>query len=96
MADTIKKIDYAAFCECENLKDIKLPNQLEEIESSAFARCTNLTEIFIPKSVKSISSSAFSECINLKTIIIEEGSTLEIPSNKWGATNATISIEKKQ
>ena len=31
---------------------------------------------------------------NLRTIILEKGSPLEIPEDKWGATNATVTREQ--
>ena len=52
-------LPFNTFCECENLKDVTLPEGLTEIDTSAFARCSNLRSIKFPSSLKSIGTNAF-------------------------------------
>lgn len=59
---------FYIFCECTNLKNVSLPNQLQSIEERAFGNCNSITNIVIPSSCTIIGSSAFQNCIGLKTI----------------------------
>ncbi len=95
----LKVIEESTFRSCSNLKTVVIPNSVEKIEARAFKGCKSLETIRIPKSVNYIHGNdadkfnAFAECTSLKKIIIEEGSTLEVPTNKWGAENAEIVYE---
>lgn len=44
-----KSISYAAFGECENLKTIKLPQNINYLGGNVFAGCKSLESIYIPK-----------------------------------------------
>lgn len=66
---SLKKIGEAAFRECAALKEIYLPDGVEEICADAFYR-TSLSEVFIPKSVKTIGSWAFKDIDSLQTMIV--------------------------
>ncbi len=72
------------------LKNIEIGEGVKKIERSAFRECMNLINVKLPSSIIYIDDYAFSGCTNLTEIRIESGSTLEVPTNKWGATNATI------
>ena len=50
--------DYA-FCSCENLETVKLPESIISIGASAFSNCANLRLINIPSSVIEIGKAAF-------------------------------------
>ena len=78
------------------ITDVVIPKFIEEkkvvgIEESAVYYC-NIKSIVIPYSVKVIEDMAFNSCSDLTLISFPEGKNpeLEIPANKWGATNATI------
>ena len=64
----VKVIGDYSFMLALNLREIQLPNTLEEIGSSAFYR-TNIEFIEIPKSVKKMYWSTFSECLDLILIV---------------------------
>ena len=87
---SVTSIGDSAFEGCSSLTSIAIPNSVTNIGDSAFRGCTGLTSITIPNSVTSIGDSAFLWCTELTEIIIESGSTLTVPADKWGATNATI------
>lgn len=76
--DNIEVIRFAAFENCEQLKDIHLPQCLTKIERCAFEYCNGLTSVTIPGSVSTIEYAAFSQCQHLVSVEIQEGvSTLE-------------------
>ncbi len=67
--DTVTEIGLYAFAST-NIRNLKLPKNLEIIGPSAFRFCSNITEVAIPGSVRVINSSAFFVCQNLKTIVV--------------------------
>ena len=101
--DTVTMIAGDSFQRCSNLTEIILPEGLQRIESGAFWGCTSLTNIRIPASVTYVGDgtsspyyqeNTFMGCSNLTSIVLGKESTLEIPEDKWGARNATITIEQ--
>ena len=67
---SLKIIDRACFSDCEALKDIILPNTLEEIGFRAFYNCVNLKKINLPSSLKYIDAWAFQNCESLEELIL--------------------------
>ena len=63
-------IGYGAFQNCEQLKEVQLPNTILEIANSAFAVCKNLKSIVIPEKTKSIGDRAFSSCYSLNKVVL--------------------------
>ena len=60
----------AAFMDCSNLTQIKLPANCEAIGEGAFYGCTGLTSIEIPNSVIYMGMSAFYNCTGLTSVTI--------------------------
>lgn len=60
-----------AFRRCA-LKEIKLPEKLQEIRDGAFAQ-NQFTEIHLPASVEKLSNNAFSGCENLQNFTVDDG-----------------------
>ncbi|MFA6867365.1 MAG: leucine-rich repeat protein [Clostridia bacterium] len=54
----------------ENIKQIKLPNNLISIGNSAFANCSLLTSIDIPITVTTIGTNAFANCNSMVSMSI--------------------------
>ncbi len=80
MGNTLS-IEHYAFEDCNSLKDITLPGNLEYIGCDVFTS-PYITSITVPKSVTSMDhgmDSAFSRCLNLETVTFESGMTT-IPS----------------
>ena len=48
-----------AFCGCEGLKSVDIPDSVERIGSNAFSGCSGLKSVVIPDSVKCVGSGAF-------------------------------------
>ncbi|MDY6072881.1 MAG: leucine-rich repeat domain-containing protein [Eubacteriales bacterium] len=68
----IKVIGDSAFSECENLKEITIPDSVVYIGIYAFLKCENLKEISIPEGLRLIGKSTFYGCKNLTKINIPE------------------------
>lgn len=80
--------DYA-FCECENMTEIELPEGLISIGDSAFFECTSLTSLYVPDSViyikklQIIDYNALDKSeSNLQSVVIGNGITT-IPENMF-------------
>lgn len=70
-----------------------VPAGTTSISSDEYKNNDEITGIVIPSSVETIASDAFDQCSALTDIYIDLPSSqtqLTIPSDKWGATNATI------
>ena len=73
LPSNITTIDFHAFDNCVNLRNINIPSSVTNIGEHAFDNCISLTNINIPSSVTSIGNYAFSGCVGL--------SDIEIPSS---------------
>lgn len=71
---------------CNGIKNIIIPNNINEIYTNAFKDCTGLTSVVIPDSITDILSYAFYDCLNL-TIINFNGTIAQwnaiIKGNNW-------------
>lgn len=65
-------LGYKAFCDCDSLTEVVLPNNLTKIPDSGFSNCDKLNEVQIPESVTYIGSFAF-ESTPLSKIILPCG-----------------------
>lgn len=63
-----------AFCACDKLTNIHIPNNISSISECTFA-CSSLTIIDIPNSITSIGEGAFSGCSKLASIHIPNSVT---------------------
>lgn len=73
IGNNVKRIEYNAFKNCRELKNIVLSSNLEFIGDDAFQGCSGLQSIEIPNSVTKINSGAFDGCSNLKEITLPYG-----------------------
>lgn len=75
ISNSVKTIDELAFCDCKNLFEIAISNNMQctdmrIIGKGAFDKCGSLKEIIIPNGVEIIEDYAFNECENLQLITI--------------------------
>ena len=63
-------IGNSAFYDCENLKEVLLPESITSIGSNAFRLCYNLEQVNLPASISSIGERAFEDCRKLSSVII--------------------------
>jgi len=68
----VKIVAKEAFKDAKNIKNLYIPNSVEEIEQYAFS-CLPIESVYIPKSVISIGEGAFSLCTKLEKVIFEDG-----------------------
>ena len=66
----VTAIGYKAFCFCNNLTSIEIPNSIDSISSHAFNGCGRLERVVIPNSVETLFPCAFNSCTNLKSVVI--------------------------
>lgn len=59
-----------AFYNCEALKDIVIPANLQTINSFAFANCVGLSYFGMPESLTTIENNAFERCTGLTSVIL--------------------------
>lgn len=67
---TVTRIGSSAFCACEDLNSVTIPNSVTSIGHGAFSGCWNLTSVTVPNSITNIEEAAFSLCPSLTSITI--------------------------
>lgn len=75
----------SAFWNC-SLKEVRLPDSLEEIQSHAFMDCMNLQKIVFGKNIKIIEQASFANCHSISEIVFPEKSKIidaVFRSNVW-------------
>lgn len=55
-----------------SLKEVILPNSLEQLGEAAFCKCIDLKRVVIPRGIRRIPKSAFIGCINLDDVKLSE------------------------
>ena len=61
-----------AFCYCENLTSVTIPNSVTKSEDFVFSSCSSLTSVTIPDSVTKIGKYAFQSCSSLTRVTIPD------------------------
>ncbi len=72
VGSSLKIIDELAFCKCESLSEIDIPNSVTNIGSYAFQHCTSLGKVTIGENVVLIDKYAFSYCDALSEVVIPD------------------------
>lgn len=67
---TIVCIGDDAFCQCDKIKKVTIPESVELIGAEAFYGCSSLESILIPDFVTDIQNCAFAYCTNLSEVSI--------------------------
>lgn len=75
LPSTLKGIEYGAFYDCKNLKNVKLPDSLERIGQQCFYG-SSLENIVLPASVEEIGEKAFYDS-KLREVVFGSGSRLK-------------------
>ena len=69
---SLKTVHDSAFRNCENLKNITLPDGIVSIGESAFSGCIGLKNISVPKYVRALEDYTFDGCIGLTSITLPD------------------------
>ena len=85
----VTSIGYGAFCGCDGLTVVSIPNSITNIESHAFDQCTSMSAIDISSSVISIGDFAFQHCSSLTSVVIP---SVTIGSSAFALCNNLTSI----
>ena len=72
---SVTSIGDWAFCGCDSLTSITIPDSVTSLGSYAFYDCDRLDSVTIPNSVTSIGYEAFSDCNSLASVTIGAGVT---------------------
>lgn len=70
----LTKLGMGAFTECQNLRNINLPQSLKSIDYRVFAE-TNISKLHLPDSVQSIYPNAFEDMRELEEITLPKNLT---------------------
>ena len=70
---SVTSIGDVAFYDCENLRNVALPDSITEIGRFAFNMCHNLQLESLPENLNEIGTSAFAYCENLQLEVIPYG-----------------------
>ena len=68
----ITKVGDEAFCDCQTLKSITLPDSVTELGGWAFFGCFYLEEATLSNRLKTIGDAAFSSCSTLSSITLPQ------------------------
>jgi hypothetical protein len=69
----VTEIGELAFRWCENLKNIRLSNNLKILQEQLFSGCKALKKVEVPASVKKIQGTALGWTKNLEVLILNDG-----------------------
>lgn len=72
--ETVVRVSFAAFRNCQRLREVVLPVGLEVIGHHAFENCTALEHVHVPSTVIWIGHLAFHCCSSLRSMKLAEGS----------------------
>ena len=70
---SVTTIGDTAFIYCRGIREIVIPEGIENIGSWAFCECTNAETVTLPQSLKKVSDYAFYSCMALKSVTIPAG-----------------------
>lgn len=68
LPDTVRTVMPYAFCGCENLTAITLPEGLEHLCGHAFENCSRLSRVRMPDTLLSVGECCFSSCGKLTIV----------------------------
>ena len=71
----VRGLADGAFCGCEELVSVRIPDGVTRIGYGVFSDCSGLTSVVIPDGVTSIGDFAFSGCSGLTSVMLPDGVT---------------------
>ena len=80
MGDQVKVFDLYCFAQCVKLKELYIPQQLEQIGLQCFLGCASLERLNFPNTMTQIGMSAFENCTALREVTLSDN-VETIPDN---------------
>lgn len=93
IGEGLQNLYQAAFYNCKNLTEIKLPDGISSIPGNVFNGCTELSKVEIGAGVTSIGSMAFYSCRSLVDITCLATTPPTMQSNSFNVVPATCIIK---
>lgn len=92
----VKTIASGAFCNCDKLTDLVLPDGVTTIGKNAFAGCTTLVSLTLPASVNKIDECAFWNCSALTKIEVGQAppQVVKTEVDKFDASKCALYVPK--
>ncbi|MCM1244056.1 MAG: leucine-rich repeat domain-containing protein [Roseburia sp.] len=91
LPDTVEEIGYAAFKDCKDLAEVRLPAALKKMESHVFEWCKQLDHVTFPEGIGYVPEGTFEYCSGLKDIVLPETVTM-IGKGAFAYTSVPASI----
>ena len=92
----ITAIAANAFCQCKNLKTVKIGNAVQKIGSKSFFKCTALKSVSIGTGLSKISSRAFAGCEKLNHITVKSKKVTRIGTRAFHNIHPKAKIQGKK
>lgn len=75
LLNKIEVIPASAFAQCDNLRNVFIPDNVKRIDAQAFMDSINLHTVVIPKNITEIKAKTFYGCVSLTDITIPSSVT---------------------
>lgn len=83
-----------AFCSCQTLEGIILPQGVTTIYSYAFMDCEEIEEFTVPSGVTLMKACIFEECFKLKKITVDMGGIPSSWHKEWNINNVEVVLTR--
>ena len=88
----LESIGNRAFCACDRLLEITLPETLKECGEKAFAYCSHLASIILPEGVEELTDGIFEGCRALNLVSVSD-KTRRVGKSAFSACVSLGSVE---
>jgi len=89
---SVTEVEYRAFYDCKQLREVEFHEGLRKIGVSAFHSCISLSSITLPSTVTEIGNYAFSDCFKLRKVVLNDGLQKIGDGAFWSTTLPSITI----
>ncbi len=88
----VTEIGYEAFCACDKLQHVVLPNSVKKIGDEVFWYCKNLRFVKLSNNLEEIGIEAFKDCVQLKKIEIPK-SVISVGERAFDGCNTLKNVK---
>lgn len=82
-----------SFSDCQELKNISIPDSVETIGTKAFRNCVAAETLFVGSGIKNIGELAFEGCANINNVIFKDKADIQVQfmdNYPWGLPTKSI------